>query len=404
MLSAVLVSVASGRLRPDLVALTGLTVLGVARVAPPKVLFSGFSHPAVITVAAVLMISAAITVSGALRGVGLALADRIPGLRGQIIGLASITALLSAFINNVGALGVTLPAAERMAKRARVSPGSFGMPLAHAGIIGGTLTLIGSAPNLIISSYRASHTGTGFSMFSFLPHGLAALIAAAAIWFLWGPKAKGSPRDSESEDIETPPEIPDARRRMFLLAIPGVAVIGVASGLMEAPVGFTLAALGMVGVGILPITKAYRRINLDVIIFLASMIGIGATLEHSGALVAVADAVAPRMAGVPDPLLILGFLFISSAISNAINNSAAAVFMGSVALSIASSPAVTVGADALLMAVAAGSCLALILPTHQATVLAMARTSFAPPAFARSGLLLTVVSGVAAALVIWLIW
>ncbi len=403
-LGAVLVSVASGRLRPDLVALTGIGLLGATRVAPPEVLFSGFSHPAVITVAAVLVMSAAITASGALRGVGLALAHRTSGVRGQVLGLAAVTALLSAFMNNVGALGVTLPAAERMAERARVSPASFGMPLAQAGILGGTLTLIGSAPNLIISSYRASQGGTGFHMFSFLPHGMAALLAAASLWALWGPKATEVTGDPESEDIASLPEIPDVRRRIKLLAIPGAAVIGVATGLMDAPVGFTLAALGMVGVGILPIAEAYRRMNLDVIIFLAGMIGIGATLEHIGALAAVADAVASRVTGVPDPLLILAFLFTSSAISNAINNSAAAVFMGSLALSIAGSPAVTVGADALLMAVAAGSCMALILPTHQATVLAMARTSFAPPAFARSGLLLTVISGGAAALAIWLIW
>lgn len=403
-MALVLVSVASGRLRPDLVALTGLALLGLARVAPPEVLFSGFSHPAVITVAAVLVVSAGITASGALRGVGMALARRIPGVRGQVIGLGAITALLSAFINNVGALGVTLPTAKRMAERARVSPGSFGMRLAQAGIIGGMLTLIGSAPNLIIASYRASHVGIGFGMFDFLPHGLAALITAAVMWTLRGPKVEADSLDEEAEETEKPPGIPDLRRRAYLLAIPGLAVIVVAAGIVEAPVGFTSAALGMVGVGILSAAEAYRRINLDVVVFLASMIGIGATLEHVGALATLTEAVAPRLSTIPDPLLVMAFLFISSAISNGINNSAAAVFMGSVALSIAGAPTVTVGADALLMAVAAGSCMALILPTHQATVLALARTPFEPPAFARSGLALTVFCGTAAALVIWLIW
>ncbi len=400
-LGAVLVLVASGRVRPDLAALSGVAVLGVLRVAPAEILFSGFSHPAVITVAAVLIVSAGITASGSLRGIGLALAHRLPSVKGQILGLAAITSGLSAFMNNVGALGVTLPAAERMAKRAGVDPASFGMPMAQAGILGGTMTLVGSAPNLIISSYRLDLVGEGFGMFSFLPHGLAALVAAAIVWNLGAPSA--IPSENTEED-ESPPPTADSKTKFKVMAIMIAAVLGAAVGWLEPPVAFTAAALLMIVSGILPAAEAYRRMNLSVVVFLAGMISMGAVLDHVGALEIVGEILIPLLSDLSDPVLVIAFFLASSALSNAINNSAAAVIMGSLVVSVSRSPEITLATDALLMSVAAGACIALILPTHQATVLAMARTPFPPPRFALSGLLLTAVSAVAAGAVIWWLW
>ncbi len=404
-LAIVLALVASGRARSDFVALAGLVFLGLAGAAPPEILFAGFSHPAVITVAAVLVVSAGITASGALRGIGIALAHRLPGVRGQILGLGTITALLSAFMNNVGALGITLPAAERMARRAGVEPGVFGLPLAQAAILGGTLTLIGSAPNLIISSYRAGAGGAGFGMFAFAPHGLAALVAGVIVWSI-GSRDASSPisaPDHEEDAASTPLPGPTSNRAV-VLGMVGIAVVVVAFGLVPAPVGFAAAGLVFVATGVLPPAEVYRRMRLRVVVFLAGMIGLGEVLEFTGGLDMATQAVLPGVTGLPGPALVIAFLFASTILSNAINNSAAAVIMGGLAPSVAEFPGVAANADALWMAVAAGACIALILPTHQATVLAMARTPFAPIRFVRAGLTLTLASGVAAGLVIWWIW
>jgi len=155
----VLSLIASGRFRMDLVALCGLLVLGLTGAAPPEVIFSGFGHPALATIISVYLVSQGIVESGLLRGLGQAVARRVQNLRGQTLSIAAVGSLLSAVMNNVGAVGLMLPTAVRMARRSGSDPGSFGLPLAMASILGGTVTLIGSAPNIIIASYMASATG-----------------------------------------------------------------------------------------------------------------------------------------------------------------------------------------------------------------------------------------------------
>jgi di/tricarboxylate transporter len=181
-LLAVLVLIASGRFRIEMVALAGLLVLGVLGAAPPAVIFSGFGHPALATIIAIFLVSQGIINSGLMLGLGQALARRTHSQRGQILGVALAGSLLSAFMNNVGAVGLMLPTAVRMARRSGSSPGNFGLPLSIASILGGTLTLIGSAPNIIIASYMLSSTGQPFKMFDFAPHGLAMLGTAFLAW------------------------------------------------------------------------------------------------------------------------------------------------------------------------------------------------------------------------------
>jgi di/tricarboxylate transporter len=100
--------------------------------------------------------------------------------------LGGIAAVLSAFINNVGALALLMPVALRSAAKAKRSPGAILMPLAFASILGGVVTLIGTPPNIIIASFRADLAGEPFAMFDFAPVGLPVAVIGALFVALLG--------------------------------------------------------------------------------------------------------------------------------------------------------------------------------------------------------------------------
>ncbi len=134
--------------------------------------FEGFSHPAVITVACVLMISKALQNSGLVDILLRLLAGTRHSTTGQIVANCGIVGLLSAFMNNVGALALMLPVSIRDAEKAKRRASKILMPLSFASLLGGLVTLIGTPPNIIIATIRKESLGEPFGMFDFAPVGL----------------------------------------------------------------------------------------------------------------------------------------------------------------------------------------------------------------------------------------
>jgi len=134
---------------------------------PAKEAFLGFGHPAVITVALVLLISKAIERSGFINMVGDLLRQKISGEKQFLIILMLVAGLLSSFMNNIGAMALLLPVTIGIAQKMEWNPSKFLMPLAFASILGGMNTKIGTPPNIIISEFREEYTGTPFDFFDF---------------------------------------------------------------------------------------------------------------------------------------------------------------------------------------------------------------------------------------------
>lgn len=171
--------------RYDVVAMLALVVATLLGLIEQSQMFSGFGHPAVITVAAILVISHALQRSGALEIVTnwLRQFGRYPSL--QLFLLTGLVALCSGFMNNVGALALFLPMTVALAKRKKKHPGSMLMPVSFASLLGGTVTLIGTPPNIIISAFREEYVGHPFSMFDFTPVGLVVtLVGVIYVAFL----------------------------------------------------------------------------------------------------------------------------------------------------------------------------------------------------------------------------
>jgi di/tricarboxylate transporter len=171
-----------GKWRYDVVAVLALLAVGIPGIVTAKDVFAGFGHPAVITVAAVLVISKTLQASGFVGHIGNVLAKAEVGPSLQVFLVASIVAALSGFMNNVGALALLLPIVLQMAKKSGRSPRSLLMPLSFGSLLGGLVTMIGTPPNIIVAAYRAEFSGTPFSMFDFTPVGL--VIALAGILFI----------------------------------------------------------------------------------------------------------------------------------------------------------------------------------------------------------------------------
>ncbi|MFW3616141.1 SLC13 family permease [Billgrantia antri] len=175
-----------GRFRYDLVALSALLACVILGLVPGEEAFHGFGHPAVITVAAVLVLSRGFERSGVVDVIAeqvLKIGDR---LFLQLVALTTTVVVLSGFMNNVGALALLLPVAMRLAREHDTSPSLLLMPLAFGSLLGGLMTLIGTPPNIIIASYRGSVTGETFGMFSFFPVGASVALAGLAFIVLLG--------------------------------------------------------------------------------------------------------------------------------------------------------------------------------------------------------------------------
>jgi di/tricarboxylate transporter len=171
-----------GRWRYDVVALLALLAVVITGIVPAAQAFKGFGHPAVITVAAVLVISRSLQNSGIIIWITRSLDKIQAGPSIQVAAIAGLVSLLSGFMNNVGALALLLPVVSQTAERTGRAPGELMMPLAFGSLLGGLTTMVGTPPNIIVASFRTQSAGVPFGMFDFAPVGL--VIAIAGVTFI----------------------------------------------------------------------------------------------------------------------------------------------------------------------------------------------------------------------------
>jgi di/tricarboxylate transporter len=190
------------RWRYDLVALAGLLIATLLGFVPADEAFLGFGHPAVVTVAAVLIISRGLSNTGAVEFLTRYIKGATSSPTLHVVGLSTLGGVLSTVMNNVGALALLMPVAIQSSLDAKRSPAVVLMPLAFGTILGGMATLIGTPPNIIIANYRAEITGQPFGMFDFSPVGgvvaVTGIIFVALIgWHLipMARRSKNAPQD-----------------------------------------------------------------------------------------------------------------------------------------------------------------------------------------------------------------
>ncbi|MBR7618323.1 SLC13 family permease [Phenylobacterium sp. 20VBR1] len=171
-----------GRFRYDLIALVSLLAGVLLGVVPAKNAFDGFSNDITVIIASALVVSAAFARSGIIEALLRPLLPHLKTERSQVPVLTAAVTLLSTATKNVGALAIMMPVALQVARRTGTSPGRLLMPMSFGALLGGLVTLVGTAPNIIVSQVREEILGKPFGMYDYAPVGLG--LAALGVLFL----------------------------------------------------------------------------------------------------------------------------------------------------------------------------------------------------------------------------
>jgi di/tricarboxylate transporter len=367
-----------GRLRADVVALTGAAVLLMLGVVRPVEVQGAFASPAVIALAGLFVIAYAIELSGLL---GLmireatALAARI-GSRGIwiVIGLCGA---VGGFLNNTPVVVLAAPVIRDVARSLGLSPKRFLMPLSHVTVMGGLLTLIGTSTNLLVNDMARNAGQPVFSLFEITPVGLV-VAAAGGLWLYFaGAQQLARAADRDEAEARTEPvggEGPPAATAVFRLGearsqpdgsgdaqLGDVALYGAADRpfsprpaavslgvfllvIFAAAVGWApIAAAAFAGAVALILLKvitpeeAYAGLRPEILLLIAGMVVVGTAIEVTG----LAQAGADRLIGIIRPMGPLGALIVLYGVTlvatELLSNATVAVLITPVAVAVAES-------------------------------------------------------------------
>ena len=182
-----LILFATEKLRVDVVALLVLISVGVLGLIPAKELFSGFSNSAVITVWAVYMVSGGLFKTGVANAMVTAILKIAGNTESRLIATIMLTVgVLSAFMNNVGATAMLLPAVVGISRVTKVAVSKLLIPLAFASLLGGAMTLIGTPANILATGILAERGLPTFGFFEFAPMGIVVLVTGVLYMVLIG--------------------------------------------------------------------------------------------------------------------------------------------------------------------------------------------------------------------------
>ena len=175
-------------LRVDVVAVLIMVALPILGLVSGSEAFSGFASNAVISIIAVIIIGAGLDHTGVVNRVVGPLVKLAGARRWRIVGLLSLTiALISGFMQNIGAAALFLPAVRRISRKTKTPISALLMPVGFSAILGGTITLVGSSPLIMLNDLLDPYKLERFSLFSPFPIGLALVLAGIVYFIVLGP-------------------------------------------------------------------------------------------------------------------------------------------------------------------------------------------------------------------------
>jgi di/tricarboxylate transporter len=184
---AALVLFATEKLRVDLVALLVLLSVGLLRLIDPEEIFAGFANPAVITVWAVYIVSGGLFKTGVADAMGRGILRLGRGSEPRlIVTIMATCGVISAFMNNVGATAMLMPAMVGISRRTRIAVSKLLIPLSFSSLLGGKMTLIGTPANILAMGILADRGLATLGFFEFTPIGVVVLTTGILYMVLIG--------------------------------------------------------------------------------------------------------------------------------------------------------------------------------------------------------------------------
>lgn len=188
LLVALMVVFGFDRFRIELVALIGLAVGFAIGLVPASGVFAGFSNPAVVTVAEILLIIQALARSRVVERLSGQVTRLVHGETAALAFLCGVSGFLSVFMNNIGALALILPVAVSLSAHLGLPIRRTLMPVSFATLLGGLCSLIGTPANLVVSQARADLVGRSFAFFDLAWVGAPVAVLGIAFLVLWVPR------------------------------------------------------------------------------------------------------------------------------------------------------------------------------------------------------------------------
>jgi di/tricarboxylate transporter len=396
-LVVLLIALVRGVATPPALLVGALVVLVVTGVVTPERAFVGFSSPATITIAGLFVVARALRDHLDLEGVVTRVLDADGrSLRPVLLRLLPPVALLSGVVNNTPIVAATAPVVRDWAHRHGIVPSRLLIPLSFATILGGTLTTIGTSTNLVVSGAleAAGREPLGFFTVTALGApvaviGLTLLVLLAPLALrrrggtegavragvepallpppetttetATGPATESDPRRPSAANavttVELAPAAPSSRPYRVLVVGTTIGMVTVAAaGLLPMVTAVLLACAILVGCGAIGFRRAVEALHLDVLLIVASAIGLGVAVESSGLAAVLGRGVSAAASGRSPALGLLLVVLGTLVITELITNVAAAALVVPIAIDVAE----RVGGDprgfAVAVAITASAC------------------------------------------------
>lgn len=419
-LAGVVAALIWGRVRSDVVALSGAALLLATGVVRPVEVQGAFASPALIALASLFVIAYALEISGLLDlliRAGTGMASRL----GQL-GLWLMIAFCggsSAFLNNTPIVVLAAPVVRDVSRSLGLSPQRFLIPLSYVTIMGGSCTLIGTSTNLLVNDMARSAGQPGFGLFEVTP--VALIVAAVGGCYLFFAAPRLLKGGTEVAGVSLGEAIDDANQRqdgsvgdagLFATHRPldlrkslisagvfvGVVLVAALGYIPIAAAAFTGAVL-LVVLGVLSADEAYRGLRPQVLLLIASMVVIGLSLELTGLAAAATDAATGLVGKVGARAALFLLYGVTLVLTEILSNAAVAVLLTPVAVALAES--LGISPQPFLVAVMMAASAAFATPFgYQTNVLVFEMGRYRYTDFLKIGVPLNLVTWIAGSLAI----
>ncbi|HJF84476.1 MAG TPA: SLC13 family permease [Megamonas hypermegale] len=315
--------------------------LGLLGVLTPSQVFSGLSNSTVVLFAGMFVIGAAMFQTGLAQQIGIRVVKSAGTDENKLMGaLMIITVALSSISSNTATVACLMPVVIQICAAAKIPVARQLMALAIAANVGGTITMIGTPPNILMSATLQASGLEPFGFFEFAFIGIPLSVAGIIYMLTIGKKlCPAGHIDKIEEEADDKPK--DYKKMIICAAILIAVVFGMAfEGSIGAPMHMVavIGALACVLTGCLTEKQAYRGIDWVTIFLFAGMLPLAEAMDKSGAGKLIADFVVGLMGDNPSPMIIVVAMFIlSCGLTQFMSNTAAAALLAPIGISIAQS-------------------------------------------------------------------
>lgn len=382
--------------------------LGLLGVLTPKQVFSGLSNSTVVLFAGMFVIGAAMFQTGLAQRIGITVVHAAgTGEKRLMAAIMIVTIILSSVSSNTATVACLLPVVVQICAVARLAVSPQLMALAVAANVGGTITMIGTPPNILMSATLSASGLQPFGFFEFAWIGIPLSIAGVIYMLTIGRRlCPHGHVDSNLSDLTS--DLPKDTRKMTICAIILILVV-IAMALSKTinvpmQTAAIIGALACVITGCLSEKQAYGGIDWTTIFLFAGMLPLAEAMDKTGAGAMIANGVVGIIGSNASPLIIVMAMFLlSCGLTQFMSNTAAAALLAPIGISIAQS--IGVSPFPVLMAIGIAASCAFTTPVATPpNTLILGPGKFRFMDYVKVGLPLVVVSMIVCIVIIPLVW